>query len=110
MDCGAFPPEINSGRMYTGPGCRSMLAADMHFTAASYRSVISDLTGAAWPGPAAVAMTAAAAPYAAWLTTTGKETRTCVQTSKPDTPHRFEYALRFWPVRHRGHRVRVTCR
>jgi PPE-repeat protein len=32
--------------------------------------VISDLTGAAWLGPAPVAMTAAAAPYVAWLTTT----------------------------------------
>jgi PPE-repeat protein len=79
MDFGALPPEINSGRMYTGPGCGSMLAAasawdglavDLHSTAASYQSVISDLTGAAWLGPASVAMTAAAAPYVAWLTTT----------------------------------------
>jgi hypothetical protein len=60
MDFGALPPEINSGRMYTGPGRGSMLAAsaawdglaaDLHFTAASYQSVISDLTGAAWLGP-----------------------------------------------------------
>ena len=27
MDFGAFPPEINSGRMYAGPGAGSMLAA-----------------------------------------------------------------------------------
>jgi PPE-repeat protein len=27
MDFGALPPEINSGRMYTGPGCGSTLAA-----------------------------------------------------------------------------------
>jgi hypothetical protein len=26
MDVGALPPEINSGRMYSGPGCGSMLA------------------------------------------------------------------------------------
>jgi PPE-repeat protein len=32
--------------------------------------VIADLTGAAWLGPASVAMTAAAAPYVSWLTTT----------------------------------------
>ncbi|MCV7401586.1 PPE family protein [Mycobacterium fragae] len=79
MDFGALPPEINSGRMYCGPGCGSMLAAaaawdglaaDLHSTAASYQSVIWDLTGAAWLGPASVAMTAAAAPYISWLTTT----------------------------------------
>lgn len=79
MHFGALPPEINSGRMYSGPGCGSMLAAagawdglaaDLDSTAVSYQSVIWDLTGAAWLGPASVAMTAAAAPYVSWLTTT----------------------------------------
>jgi PPE-repeat protein len=27
MDCGAFSPEINSGRMHTGLGCGSLLVA-----------------------------------------------------------------------------------
>lgn len=79
MDFGALPPEINSGRMYCGPGCGSMLAAsaawdglaaDLHSTAGSYQSVISDLSSAAWLGPASVAMAAATAPYVSWLTTT----------------------------------------
>jgi PPE-repeat protein len=79
VDFGALPPEINSGRIYSRPGCGSMLAAasawdglaaDLHSTAASYQSVIWDLTSAAWLGPASVSMTAAAAPYVAWLTTT----------------------------------------
>ena len=87
MDFGALPPEINSGRMYSGPGCGSMLAAaaawdgladDLHSTAASYQSVIWDLTGAAWLGPASVSMTAAAAPYIEWLTTTAA---LCEQTA-----------------------------
>ena len=56
MDFGAMPPEINSGRMYSGPGCGSMLAAPaawdgpaahLHSTAAFYQSVSWDLTGAA---------------------------------------------------------------
>lgn len=79
MDFGELPPEINSGRMYSGPGCGPMLAAsaawdglaaDLHSTSGSYRSVISDLTSAAWLGPASVAMTGAAAPYISWLTMT----------------------------------------
>ena len=53
MDFGALPPEINSARMYAGPGPESMLAAaaawnglaaELHSGAASYRSVISELT------------------------------------------------------------------
>ena len=44
IDFGALPPEINSGRMYTGPGSGPMvaaaeawdgLAAEMHSAAAS---------------------------------------------------------------------------
>jgi PPE-repeat protein len=79
MDFGALPPEINSGRMYSGPGCESMLAAaaawdgladDLHFTAGSYQSVIWDLTGAAWLGPSSASMAAAVAPYIEWMTTT----------------------------------------
>ena len=46
----AFPPEINSGRIYSGPGSGPMLAAaaawdglanELQSTAASYSSVIS---------------------------------------------------------------------
>jgi PPE-repeat protein len=78
MNFGALPPEINSGRMYTGPGSGSMLAAaaawdglagQLRSTAASYSSAISGLT-ADWQGPSSVAMAAAAAPYLAWLSAT----------------------------------------
>ena len=53
MDFGALPPEINSARMYAGPGPESMLAAaaawnglagELHSAAASYGSVVSELT------------------------------------------------------------------
>ena len=75
MDFAVLPPEINSGRMYAGPGSGSMvaaaaawdgLAAQLHSTAASYSSVISGLT-AGWQGASSAAMAAAAAPYAAWI-------------------------------------------
>lgn len=50
MDFGVLPPEINSGRMYAGPGSGPMLAAaaawdglatELQSTAADYGSVIS---------------------------------------------------------------------
>ena len=69
LDFGALPPEVNSGRMYSGPGAEPMLAAaaawqglaaQLRSTAASYSSVISALA-ADWQGPSAAAMAAAAA-------------------------------------------------
>ncbi len=76
MDYGLLPPEVNSGRMYTGPGAGSLLAAaaawgelatEVHSTAAGYQSAISALTSGPWLGPSSVALTAAAAPYVGWL-------------------------------------------
>jgi PPE-repeat protein len=80
MDFGALPPEINSARMYLGPGSAPMLAAatawsglaaELNTTASGYHSVILQLTGDGWLGPASAAMAAAAAPYVAWLNVTG---------------------------------------
>ncbi len=76
MYFGMFPPEVNSGRMYIGPGAGSMVAAaeaweglasELHTTAIAYRSVISGLTAGPWLGPSSAAMTAAAASYVSWL-------------------------------------------
>jgi PPE-repeat protein len=81
MDYGVLPPEINSGRMYTGPGSGSMLAAaaawdglagQLRSAATAYSSVITGLT-ADWQGPSSTAMAAAAAPYVAWLNATGAQ-------------------------------------
>ena len=79
MDFGALTPEINSARMYAGPGPESMLAAaaawnglagELHSAAASYGSVISELTSGSWVGPSSTAMEAAAAPYLTWMSAT----------------------------------------
>jgi len=78
VDYGALTPEINSGRMYAGPGSGSMvaaaagwngLAAQLHSAASSYGSVISGLDGP-WLGPSSTAMSAAVAPYVAWMSAT----------------------------------------
>jgi len=81
MDFGLLPPEINSGRMYTGPGSAPMLGAaatwdglavELHSTAASYESVISALT-TGWQGPSSATMAAAAVPYVAWISATAAQ-------------------------------------
>ncbi|MCV7234140.1 PPE family protein [Mycobacterium branderi] len=82
MDFGALPPELNSARIYAGPGAGSMvaaaaawdsLAAELRSAAAGYGSAIAGLTGQAWQGPSSAAMAAAAAPYAAWMNATAAQ-------------------------------------
>jgi PPE-repeat protein len=77
MDFAALPPEINSGRMYSGPGPAPMLTAavawddlagEIGLAAASYESSIASLSGGPWLGPASASMVAAAALQVAWLT------------------------------------------
>ncbi|MFY9767070.1 MAG: PPE family protein, partial [Mycobacterium sp.] len=82
MDFAALTPEINSGRMYSGPGSGPMLAAaaawegladELHSAAVSYESEIASLTGGPWLGPASVSMAAAAAAHVDWLTSTAAQ-------------------------------------
>ncbi|MHA7650229.1 PPE family protein [Mycobacterium sp. ML4] len=76
IDYGLLPPEVNSGRLYTGPGAGPLLAAaaawsglaaDLQVAAAGHRSVLSELTGGPWVGPSSAALVAAAAPFISWL-------------------------------------------
>src|ERR1700751_3953523 len=73
-----LPSEINSGRMYAGPGSESMMvaatawaerAAELGTAASSYNSVITELTSAPWVGPSSTAMVSAVVPYVSWLST-----------------------------------------
>ncbi|HEY0228535.1 MAG TPA: PPE family protein, partial [Mycobacterium sp.] len=79
MDFGIYPPEINSGRMYAGPGPGPMLAAaqawdsladELYTTTSGYQSVVSELTEGPWLGPSSAAMSAAAGSYVEWLSAT----------------------------------------
>jgi len=84
LDYGALPPEINSARMYAGPGSGPMvaaasawnaLAAELSTAAEAYESVVSTLTGEQWLGPASGSMAAAAAPYVAWMATSAAQAK-----------------------------------
>ncbi|MGA9358569.1 MAG: PPE family protein, partial [Mycobacterium sp.] len=82
MDFALLPPEINSARMYAGPGSGptlaaaaawEALAADLQSTASSYQSAIAGLTAGSWLGPSSASMAAAAAPYVAWMRATAAQ-------------------------------------
>ncbi|MGH3543868.1 MAG: PPE family protein, partial [Mycobacterium sp.] len=81
MDFAAIPPEINSARMYSGPGSGPMLAAaatwdrlagSLRSTETSYGSEISDLT-TGWRGPASASMASATTPYLGWMSATAAQ-------------------------------------
>ncbi|ETW26677.1 hypothetical protein MGAST_04345 [Mycobacterium gastri 'Wayne'] len=66
--------------MYVGAGTGPMLAAaaawaelaaELQSMAASFKSIIESLTIGPWTGPSSITMAAAAAPYLAWINTTG---------------------------------------
>lgn len=82
MFYGAFPPEFNSGRMYSGPGVGSLVAAatawenlasELQSAATAYSSVISSLATGPWAGPASIAMASAATRYVAWMQQTAAQ-------------------------------------
>jgi PPE-repeat protein len=84
FDFASRPPEMNSALIYSGAGAGPLMAASSAFNnlsselssnAASYESVISQLTGSEWTGPSSEAMSAAAQPYITWLDTTSAQLR-----------------------------------
>lgn len=81
FDFGALPPEINSGKIYTGPGSAPLLAAaaawdalasELQITATHYASTIGELT-TSWHGPSSQAAASAVAPYTEWLSDTAAQ-------------------------------------
>lgn len=107
MDFGALPPEINSARIYAGPGSAPMLAAaaswdqlaaELSSAAAGYQSTINGLLSEGWGGPASTAMAAAAAPYVAWMNTTaGQAEQTAAQAKAAAAAFEAAYAMTVSP-------------
>lgn len=82
LDFGALPPEVNSARIYAGPGSGSLmtaasswnaLAAELNSAALSYEKLITALSSEEWMGPASAAMAAAVQPYVTWMQTTAAQ-------------------------------------
>jgi PPE-repeat protein len=91
MDFATLPPEVNSGRIYAGPGSGPMIAAatswdslatEMSSAAADYGSVISGLTSGPWRGPASASMVAASTPYVTWMHATAAQAEQAADQAK----------------------------
>jgi PPE-repeat protein len=108
MDYGALPPEINSARMYFGPGSAPILAAasawdglaaELQSTASSYQTVISGLTSEGWLGSASASMAAAVAPYMAWMSITGAQAeQTAAQAAAAAGAYEAAFAMTVPPA------------
>jgi PPE-repeat protein len=118
MDFAFLPPEINSGRMYSGPGSGSLvaaagswdsLAAELDITAETYESVLSGLTSLHWRGPTSVAMAATAAPYMGWLHITAEQTRqTAMQARAAAAAYELAYAMTVPPLAVTANRTQLV--
>jgi len=103
LDFGALPPEINSGRMYLGPGTGPLLAAatawdalaaELSGAASGYTSIIFELTTVGWLGPTSVAMAAAATPFTTWLNeTAGNAAEIAGQARKAAAAYELAFAM-----------------
>ncbi|WP_373176050.1 PPE family protein, partial [Mycobacterium marinum] len=108
MNYAFLPPEVNSARMYSGPGSASLLAAvaswdmvaiELASTAEGYRSVISTLSGMYWWGPASAAMLAATGPFIDWLEITGAlASETANQATAAAAAYEQAYAMTVPPI------------
>lgn len=79
MSYAGFPPEVNSGLMYSGAGAGPLMAAaaaynnlasELSTAAAQYESIVTTLTTEQWTGAGSTSAAAAAQQNVAWLTST----------------------------------------
>jgi PPE-repeat protein len=118
MDFGALPPEVNSGRMYLGPGPASLLAAsaawdslaaELTATAGGYESVITTLTNE-WLGPTSMSMAAAVAPYVLWMRATAEQSeQAAMQATAAASAYETAYAMTVPPPLIAGNRAQLMA-
>ena len=118
MDFGAIPPEINSARMYSGPGSAPMraasaawnlLAAELESAATQYQSTIDILADDEWRGPTSASMAAAVDPYVTWMSTTGAQAEhTAAQASAAASAYEAAFAMTVPPVEVAANRAQLA--
>ncbi len=102
MDFCALSPEVNSGRMYLGPGPATLLAAsagwdslaaELNAAASGYESVITTLTEE-WQGPTSMSMAAAVTPYVSWMRATAEQCeQSAIQATAAAAAYETAYAM-----------------
>ena len=117
MDFGALPPEINSARMYSGPGSAPMrtasaawnlLAAELESAAIQYQSTI-DVLDDEWLGPTSATMAAAVDPYITWMSTTSAQAeQTAAQASAAASAYEAAYAMTVPPLEVAANRIQLA--
>ncbi len=119
MDFASLPPEINSARMYAGPGTAPLLAAaaawdqlagELNTSAAAYRSVVASLTVDGWQGPSSTMMAGAATRYVGWLhTTAGHAEQTAGQAKTAAAAYQAALAMTVPPPLVAANRARLRA-
>ncbi|MDP7703520.1 PPE family protein [Mycobacterium sp. TY815] len=121
MDFGRQAPEINSGRMHSGPGSESLLqaadawdrlAANLSETVAYCREATATLAEE-WKGAAAIAMRDAATPYLRWLALTATQAeQAATRASAAASAHESAFAALVHPDHisaNRAHRLSLSA-
>ena len=118
MDFGALPPEVNSGRMYVGPGPATLLAAaagwdalaaELHSAADAYQAVVTGLTDEPWTGQSSMSMVAAVAPYLRWMRTAAVQCEeAATRATAAATAYETAFAMTVPPAAILANRVRLA--
>jgi PPE-repeat protein len=119
LDFGVLPPEVNSGRMFAGPGSGPIMAAasawqamasQLDSAARGYAAVVLGLQGETWSGSAATAMADAAQPYVEWLATAAaKAEETAGQARAAGAAYESAYAATVPPALVTANRARYVA-
>ncbi len=119
MDFALIPPEVNSARLYAGPGSPPLVAAaiawdglsaELRAAGALYGSVIEELTAGSWLGPASASMASAAGPYVEWMTVTAAQAeQAAIQAKAAAAAYEVTFAATVPPPVVAANRAQLTA-